>query len=88
MKLFVLHPGTPIRVIEDGKDWLPGNFKDTVLKQKLMFDLEDLLVDPTGPQHEKTVGGYYAKHGWYGFSYQGPSKRYIILVLGNMVTIL
>ena len=73
--------GTKGLVIKDGKEWVAPNFITHTTTRDLMFFVEDIRIDPLGhvgcgPQDVATIGGAYAKGGWYGFERDG----YILLV--------
>ena len=72
MGMFVVVKGTKyIKVTYKGLDY---SKKKMITKIDMVFGKEELLIDPTGiskyasvPSHMKTVGGYWAQQGYYGF---------------------
>lgn len=74
MGMFIVEAGTPIRAIKNGKEWYDPNFTDTKTKKVNVFDKHELIVDPAGISKDAvtsasivTVGGAYARAGWYAF---------------------
>ena len=66
--------GTQGKVIKDGREWRGENFKDHTVTKDLLFFAEDIAIDPLGnlsPVDGVTVGGAWAKAGWYGFRRDG-----------------
>jgi hypothetical protein len=87
MGMFLVENGTLVKGIKDGKEWYPQNFVEKPLKETLVFDKAQLVIDPTGiGKHackpgDITIGGSCAEAGYYGFSYEG----WTILVAGSEV---
>ena len=76
MRAFEIKAGTVVRVIKDGQEWYGPNFQSHTTTQDNLFFLEEVAIDPfgkvgCGPQFKKTIGGHYAKSGWYGFRRDG-----------------
>lgn len=91
MKLFKLVPGTACHVIQDGKEWTPGNLLSHETEKELVFCMEDIRVDPIGKIgcHRgfiKTIGGSYAENGYYAFIHE--SSGWIVIVHANDVIVL
>ena len=67
--------GTKGKVIKDGREWHGDNFKDHTATKDLLFFAEDIVIDPIGKlgpaPNGVTVGGAWAKAGWYGFKRDG-----------------
>ena len=66
--------GTQGKVIKDGREWRGENFKDHAVTKDLLFFAEDIAIDPLGnlsPVGGVTIGGAWAKAGWYGFRRDG-----------------
>lgn len=90
MKLFKVEEGTSIKIIEEGSDWLPSNIHNTSTTEEILFELNEMRVDPTGisdlacTPEDQVVGGEWAKKGWYGFEREG----YTALVPMNKVEVL
>ena len=67
--------GTEGKVIREGKEWHGSNFKAHTTTKDLMFFAEDIVIDPLGhigpSPNGVTVGGTWAKAGWYGFYREG-----------------
>ena len=77
--------GTKGKVIKTGVEWRGDNFVEHTTTRDLMFFAEDIRIDPTGnigphPQGV-TIGGAYARAGYYGFERDG----YILLVAAHDV---
>lgn len=72
MRAFEVKSGTVVRVIENSKEWVAPNFVEHECKNDNLFFLEDVAIDPLGKQgpdpNGVTIGGYYAKMGYYGFA--------------------
>jgi len=88
MGMFIVKEGVRAKAIKEGDEWYGRNFVDLTTRQVNVFEKCELVVDPTGvskvasvPQHRKTVGGDWAKKGWYGFCKDG----WILLVPGTHV---
>jgi hypothetical protein len=78
MGMFITRPMTKALTIARDKQWYPNNFSRVTLKDEMVFDKGEMVVDPTGiGSHyavipdDKTIGGYYAKKGCYGFARGG-----------------
>lgn len=88
MRGFLVVKDTKVRVIKEGKEWYGSNFVDHVCKQDNMFFTEDIRIDPVGIlgpcKNGVTVGGSWAKAGWYGFE----NKGYVMMVPASKVTVL
>ena len=93
MKLFSVSKGTKVRVIEDGQEWYSDNIKNHETSENHAFELEEMCVDPVrtnggNPASSafdlNTVGGDWARAGWYGFRRDG----WVILIPFNDVTVL
>ena len=74
--MFFIPAGTDVRVVKNGKDWSPNNVKMCKTKHDNVFDKEQVVVDPVGKlgtnrENGNTIGGAYAKAGWYGFESDG-----------------
>lgn len=81
MKAFIVPEGVKVAVIKKGKEWYDDNFEHKVTNKESMFFVEDITVDPVGRLgiHRgfvNTVGGMYAKDGFYGFSLSANSQNY------------
>lgn len=104
MKLFRLAAGTEV-LVHDQQTSSIGHYdvSDEVLTRELIFELEDMVIDPIGahslaigPQNDVVIGGAYAKAGYYGFSFEpgvnthklSHNKRYTVLVPGDRVEVL
>lgn len=88
MGMFVIESGVKSIVVKDGAEWtLSGNFKDFTTTKVNVFDKGELVIDPTNISKYactpsfRTIGGQYAKAGWFGFR----SGGWILLVPGNHV---
>lgn len=76
MKLFIVKQGTPCRVIQDGQEWRPENLLTHETEHDHTFEIEQIRIDPVGKVSlhkgfSSTIGGVYAKNGYYGFSLRG-----------------
>jgi hypothetical protein len=76
MRAFEIKTGTIVSVIKEGKEWYGPNFEEHETTKDNLFFLEEIAIDPmghvgTGPQHRVTIGGAYAKAGYYGFLRDG-----------------
>lgn len=85
--MFLIPQGTRIQAVRSGLDWSPRNMRSHVTRKDNVFDKEEVIVDPVGKlganrQHACTIGGSYARNGWYGFESDG----WIMLVPANQVT--
>jgi len=77
--MFGVREGAEVQVIKDRKDWAyPKNWTNHVTKEFNVFDKTELAIDPTGiarwacgPSDMITIGGTYAKAGYYGFTRDG-----------------
>ncbi|WAB25108.1 hypothetical protein M3_0157 [Lysinibacillus phage vB_LfM_LysYB1] len=91
MKAFVLEVGTKAKAVKFNGLQQPV-IEDKVIKKETMYFLEDLQVDPigkhgAGPQHN-TIGGDWARKGYYGFQLPKNSKGYdLLLVHSNDVIV-
>lgn len=102
MKAFIIEAGTEVKMIPV-ETYSGGGFmalRDYTTKAEKMFFVEDVIVDPIGSvgsgPSEKTVGGVWAKAGWYGFALADPerypkgepgAKWYGVLVPGDKVVV-
>ena len=92
MKIFTVEQGTAVRMIEDGREWFGDRFIHHITNHDNAFDLEEMCVDPVMPfstwcctrYDTKTVGGYWAECGWYGFRRDG----WVMMIPANKVTML
>ena len=85
--MFMIPAGTKVRAIKSGLDWSPRNMRDHITRKNNVFDKEEVIVDPVGKlgtnrRHIHTIGGSYARSGWYGFESEG----WVLLVPANNVT--
>jgi hypothetical protein len=76
MGMFLIPQGTKVKLIREGKEWHAQNIREFVTTKLNVFEKEEVVVDPVGKLgchqgHSKTIGGAYAKAGWYGFRSQG-----------------
>ena len=76
MGMFQVEKGTKVRLIPEGKPWHPNHIREFTTTKVNIFTKEEVIVDPikklgTNRSHPKTIGGAYAKAGWYGFKSQG-----------------
>jgi len=83
---FLVKPQTPALSIEDGKEWYSQNFKRGKTKKEHLFFAEDVRIDPLGiigcgPQYKSTIGGDFARKGYYAFERDGN----ILIVHQNYV---
>jgi len=86
MKLFEVKTGTPVLVHNSAVHY---DVERKELKRTMVFELEDVRIDPVGVVgchrgFERTIGGAYAKAGYYGFAW----KHYTILVSMDKVEVL
>lgn len=59
--------------------------EDKVLKKEVMYFEEDVRIDPVGkfgcgPQHN-TIGGTWARKGFYGFQLPGNKSGFELLLV-------
>jgi hypothetical protein len=97
MKLFHVKQGTAVK-IHDNTDGTVATYRteDRVLKCDMIFELEDVRIDPVGRVgcHRgfvKTIGGAWADAGYYGFGYKDDEAGRVgwtILVPANAVEVL
>jgi len=77
--------GTKGKVIKEGKEWHGSNIKDHTTTKDLLFFAEDIRIDPLGnlgpDPNGVTIGGAYAKAGWYGFYRDG---WYLLVPFGDV----
>ena len=76
MRGFVVKKGTPALTVKDGVEWEANNIKRIETSKEHCFFREDIVVDPIGKiachsGYAKTVGGNFAKRGYYGFRRDG-----------------
>lgn len=69
MRFFKVPAGTLVRTIKVNDEWYS---KSETTSRDTFFEVEDIRIDPmghvgVGPQYFKTVGGVWAKLGYYGF---------------------
>ena len=84
MRMFTIPKGSPVMYIEGDKEWDATNLKGKKTSRKLNFEVEDIILDPVGhvgttPEMMKTIGGWMAKGGFYGFILEDGKKYYIIV---------
>ena len=89
MGMFLIKKGTPVRIVDFSRVNYPGSIVKLITTKDIVFGKEDLTIDPTGiawkytavPQNVKTIGGDYAKKGYYGFNYE----KHTMLVASSYV---
>lgn len=66
--------GTVGQIIKDGEEWASYNFREHAATKDLLFFAEDIVCDPLGhrgPVGGATIGGAWARAGYYGFLRDG-----------------
>jgi hypothetical protein len=90
MRMFQIAKGTPVarhdnsrrELIYTVNAWTPG--------ADMIFDLEEMVIDPAGiltsasGPRDQTIGGAYARGGYYGFS----RGDFTIIARAEVVTVL
>lgn len=78
MGMFVVKAGAEAIAIRDGREWYPENMTEIKTKTTHVFWKEEMILDPTGiakwacvPANDRTIGGAYAKAGYFGFRRDG-----------------
>jgi hypothetical protein len=91
MRAFLIAEGTKVKAIKFNGLAQP-QIEEKVIKEETMYFLEDIAIDPIGkvdcgPQHN-TIGGDWARKGFYGFKLPANKSGYdIILVHSNEVEV-
>jgi len=72
--MFLIEAGTKVKVLKPGQEFTHANLTSRVTTKTNVFDVAELIIDPTGisrwvcgPKNERTIGGWYASRGYYGF---------------------
>lgn len=73
--MFKIHAGTKVKLIKEGKEWYAHNFLEYTTTVDTIFEKHEIVIDPVGrischAGYVNTIGGQYAKAGWYGFKRQ------------------
>jgi hypothetical protein len=77
--MFEVKKGVACFLIPKGKSWSHNSVVEYVTSMDNIFEKHELCVDPTGISKyangplDKTVGGMWAKNGFYGFTRGGNS---------------
>ena len=88
MIAFIIPEKTEVKVIAKNTEWYSYNFKPFTTTKENMFFLEDVRIDPLGnvacgPQDRSTVGGSWAKAGYYGF--ESKETGHVLMVHASAV---
>lgn len=92
MKAFIVKQGTKVQAVIFNSYGSAPTIEKKEMKKDVMYFSEDICIDPlgklgAGPQ-SNTIGGSWAKMGFYGFELPENSKGYkIMLVHANDVEI-
>ena len=89
MIAFMIAKGTPINAVKNG-EWMGNYFEPRTTTKDLMFFLEDLRIDPLGAGRtlacapgDVTIGGAWARAGFYGFAVTDPTHRYAMILVSH-----
>lgn len=79
MRAFQIRRGTEIQVMK-----LDGSVEAKTMKRDELYEIEDVVIDPLGhvgqgPQ-DKSIGGEYARGGFYGFNLPANRAGYMVLI--------
>jgi hypothetical protein len=91
MRAFVIEEGTRVNAIKFNGLAQP-QIDEKVIKEQTLYFLEDIVIDPVGkigcgPQY-MTIGGDWARKGYYGFQLPKNKSGYdIILVHSSDITV-
>ena len=71
MRAWLVKEGTKVISVKISGLAQPKMKEQTIKKETMYFE-EDVVIDPVGkfgvgPQHQATIGGKFAKQGYYGF---------------------
>lgn len=87
MRAFIIAKNTPAYVVKQYGNW-NTEMRRIHTKEEHMFFVEEMRIDPTGiakhcsvPADAKTIGGQFARDGFYGFLRDG---WYLIVHAANV----